>query len=66
MAKETIIIQAAKTEQSIQQIEFLLNQLKGIERVLIDTTDGEVNVEYNEKFISKEQITDVLKKNHFQ
>jgi hypothetical protein len=64
MAKETIFVRHAKSEQSIQQIEYLLSHLEGIERVLLDTSDGELKIVYNERIISKEQISTILKENN--
>ena len=56
MAEETIYVSGATSGQPIQQIEQVLNQLDGIERVLVDTADGEVKVEFDEKKISRERI----------
>lgn len=43
MAETTIFVKEATTDSIIQQIEQLLNQIDGVERVLIDTEDGEEN-----------------------
>jgi copper chaperone CopZ len=56
MAEETIYVSGATSGKPIQQIEQVLNQLDGIERVLVDTADGEVKVEFDEKKISRERI----------
>lgn len=65
MAVETIFVNEATSEKPIQEIESLLNQLDGIERVLLDTTDGEVKVEFDDKKISIEQIVITLKQHNF-
>jgi hypothetical protein len=65
MAEETIFVSEAISEEPIQQIEHLLNQLDGIERVLVDTTDGEVMVEFDDRKISKEQIVLTLQQHNF-
>lgn len=65
MKQETIFISEATSEKPIQQIEYFLNQLDGIERVLIDTADGEVKVEFDEKKISREKIVHTLEQHHF-
>jgi copper chaperone CopZ len=56
MTEETIYVSGATAGRPIQQIEQVLNQLDGIERVLVDTADGEVKVEFDEKKISRERI----------
>ncbi|PGT77940.1 heavy-metal-associated domain-containing protein [Bacillus sp. AFS040349] len=56
MVLETIFVNQATSGKSIQQIEQSLNKLEGIERVLVDTADGEVKVEFDDDKISKEQI----------
>ncbi|MCM3162994.1 cation transporter [Metabacillus litoralis] len=65
MAEETIFVKEATSEHSIQQIEYLLNELAGIERVLIDTEDGEVKVQYDDKRISKERIILTIHQHNF-
>jgi copper chaperone CopZ len=65
MAKATIFVNEATSGQPIQQIEHLLNQLDGIERVLVDTADGEVKVEFDDKKISRERIVITLQQHNF-
>ena len=65
MAEETILIPSATSRAPIQQIQQLLQGKDGIERVLIDTNDGELKIEYDEKKISSENIHAHLKENHF-
>jgi copper chaperone CopZ len=65
MTEATIFVDEATSEQTIQQIEHLLKQLDGIERVLVDTADGEVKIEFNDKKISKERIIITLQQHNF-
>lgn len=65
MAEETIFVNEATSGKPIQQIERILNQLDGIERVLVDTADGEVRVEFDNKKVSKERIVITLQQNDF-
>jgi copper chaperone CopZ len=65
MAEETIFVNEATSVQPIQQIEHLLNQLDGIERVLVDTADGEVKIEFDDKKISRERIVITLQQHNF-
>ncbi|WP_042148549.1 metal ABC transporter ATPase [Paucisalibacillus sp. EB02] len=65
MSEQTIFIKEATSEPGILKVEEILNQLYGIERVLVDTDDGEVKVEFDEKAISKERIVTTLIENNF-
>lgn len=65
MSEQTIYIKEATSKPGIVKVEDLLNQLHGIERVLIDTDDGEVRVEFDEKAISKERILTALIESNF-
>ena len=65
MAEETIVVNEATSGAPIQQIESLLNQLDGIERVLVDTADGEVKVEFDDTKISRERIVLTLQQHNF-
>ncbi|WP_077618449.1 hypothetical protein [Bacillus sinesaloumensis] len=66
MSEATIFIKEATNEKDIQEVEYLINQLEGVERVLIDTVDGEVKVEFDDQVVSKEDILSILKDNHYQ
>lgn len=66
MAEITIVVTEATSDPSIQQVERLLSQLNGIERALVDTADGEVKIEFDDKIISKELISDTLTQHGFQ
>ncbi|GGB31566.1 hypothetical protein F3157_04020 [Virgibacillus dakarensis] len=65
MAEVTIIVKEATSGSAIQEIEHYLNQLDGIDRVLVDTADGEVKVEYDDKKISGKRIVDSLQQHDF-
>ncbi|WP_047986055.1 hypothetical protein [Ornithinibacillus californiensis] len=65
MNEHTIFVKEATTESGIWEVELLLNQLHGIERVIVDTNDGEVKIEFDDKLISKEQIVTTLVENDF-
>ncbi|WP_026905902.1 metal ABC transporter ATPase [Paucisalibacillus globulus] len=65
MSEQTIFIKEETSEPEIIKVEEILNQLSGIERVLIDTDDGEVKIEFDEKTISKERIITILIENNF-
>jgi copper chaperone CopZ len=65
MSEQTIFIKEATSEPEIIKVEEILNQLSGIERVLIDTDDGEVKIEFDEMIISKERIITILIDNNF-
>jgi copper chaperone CopZ len=64
MSEQTIYIKEATSKPGIVKVEDILNQLHGIERVLVDTDDGEVRVEFDEKVISKERIVTTLIENN--
>ena len=66
MAKISIVINEEISEHSIQEVELLLSQLDGIERALLDTTDGEVKIEFDDKIISKEHIFLTMQQQGFQ
>lgn len=66
MAEATIFVNEARYELPIQQIEDVLNELDGIERVLIDTGDGEIKVEFDDKKISTERIIATLQEYDYE
>ncbi|WP_072889079.1 heavy-metal-associated domain-containing protein [Ornithinibacillus halophilus] len=65
MKETTIFVKEAVEELSIQKIEKTLMDQDGIERVLIDTDDGEIKIHYNEKHINHEQLIVVLEERGF-
>ncbi|RXI96669.1 hypothetical protein DS745_23510 [Anaerobacillus alkaliphilus] len=56
MNEFTIHIKEATDEEPIATLEMILMQMEGIERALVDITDGEVKVSYNENKVSKDEI----------
>ncbi|WP_045516060.1 heavy-metal-associated domain-containing protein [Neobacillus niacini] len=65
MGEATIFIKEATGDKQIQQIEQLLNQIEGVERVLVDTNDGEVKIEFDEQKVSKDKILSTLEQNNY-
>jgi copper chaperone CopZ len=65
MSKATMFVKELAGENQIQQIEQLLTQMEGVERVLMDTDDGELKVEFDEQKVSKEQIISTLAQNNY-
>ncbi|MBS4171668.1 heavy-metal-associated domain-containing protein [Bacillus sp. FJAT-49736] len=60
MTQETFIINKATSEESVQEIEQALSQLRGVERVLMDIDDGEVKIEFDENIISSKRILSAI------
>ncbi|MGG1401317.1 heavy metal-associated domain-containing protein [Bacillus salipaludis] len=56
MTNLTLQVKEAVNPEAIQRIESMLVQIEGVERALVDTDDGEIKIEYNEKQISAENI----------
>lgn len=65
MAEITFFVKEATTGQVIQQIEQILNEYDGMERVLIDTEDGEIKIEFNDDVITEEQIATALMEQNY-
>lgn len=65
MAETTIFVKEATIDSIIQQIEQLLNQIDGVERVLIDTEDGEVKLEFDTDKITEEEIASMLMEQNY-
>lgn len=65
MGETTIYLKEATAEPQIQQIEYLLNQIEGMERVLIDIDDGEIKMEFDENTITAEEIASTLMEQNF-
>jgi copper chaperone CopZ len=65
MGEATIFIKEASGERQIQQIEQLINQMEGVERVLVDTEDGELKIEFDDWKISKDDILSTLEQNNY-
>ncbi len=50
----------ADSHVSIQEIESLLNNIEGIERALVDVSDGEVKIDYAPDQVSYDSIVQRL------
>ncbi|WP_194840786.1 hypothetical protein [Filobacillus milosensis] len=51
-----MFVKGVATALEIQDVEHILNELAGVERVLIDTEDGKINIKYDDTQISMEHI----------
>jgi copper chaperone CopZ len=65
MGEATIFIKEATGEKQIQQIEQLINQMEGVERVLVDTDDGELKIEFDDRKVSKDEILSALEQSNY-
>lgn len=65
MSETTIFVKEATSSSQIQQIEEILNRLDGIIRVLIDTTDGEIKIEFDHKELSREDIEMAIREHNY-
>lgn len=63
MAEVTIVVKEATFGPPIQEIEHFLHELDGIDRVLVDTADGEVKIEFDDT-ISGERIVRSLQQHN--
>ncbi|MCU9612372.1 hypothetical protein OEV98_02195 [Caldibacillus lycopersici] len=66
MAETTIYVQNPPTHTNIQQMEDILLKLDGTIRVLVDTQDGEVKIEYDESKVTVDDLTAALESEHYQ
>ncbi|WP_078410079.1 heavy-metal-associated domain-containing protein [Priestia abyssalis] len=65
MNETTFFLKETATDQSIINVEHILAGMKGIEKVSVDTTDGEVKVEFDHTKISRERIAITLQQHNF-
>ncbi|MBB6453356.1 copper chaperone CopZ [Salirhabdus euzebyi] len=56
----TLFIKEAQDHDNIQKLESFLMGVTGVERVLIDTDDGEIKVEYDEQMLDLVEITKLI------
>lgn len=59
----TIFVKEATKEQPIASLENILVQMKGIERALVDTEDGEVKIIFDEEQLTPEMIKNSIEMN---
>ncbi|WP_164669292.1 hypothetical protein [Virgibacillus doumboii] len=64
MAEVTVFTD--ETGSELQQVEQFLIQMDGIERVLADTDDGELKIEFDENTISGRRIIGTLQNQYYQ
>lgn len=60
MGTSTFFLGKIKSEHDIQSLEKYLISVTGIERVLMDTDDYEIKVEYDEKTIELKQVAEMI------
>jgi hypothetical protein len=65
MPHSTLFIKEAHGHDNIQSLEAFILGLNGIERVLVDTDDGEIKVEYNDEEIQLTEITEQIESGGF-
>ncbi|WP_456278371.1 heavy-metal-associated domain-containing protein [Bacillus sp. AK128] len=65
MSISTFFLGRIEGEHDIQSLEQSLSRVPGIERVLMDTTDNEIKIEYDEKTIELRKIADIISKRGF-
>lgn len=65
MNETTFFVKETAVEQPLINIEQILAGMKGIEKVSVDATDGEVKVEFDNKKISRERIAITLQQHNF-
>lgn len=65
MAEVTITVKEATAGPTIQKIEQFLHELDGIDRVLVDTADGDVKIQFDAKKITGERIVASLQQHNF-
>ncbi len=65
MKEMTVYLKETTAEQPIQSLESALMTTDGIERALVDVSDGEVKIVYNENQITKETVLEKIKEQGF-
>ncbi|MCP8970065.1 heavy-metal-associated domain-containing protein [Ectobacillus ponti] len=65
MAEATLHVTDANSAESIQALEGILKDLHGVERALVDTSDGEVKIQYDDTLVSQERIVITLQQHGF-
>jgi len=65
ISEVTILMEETESEASNQQLEQVLNQVGGIDSVLIDAEHGKVKIRFDNTRISKERIIITLNQHDF-
>jgi hypothetical protein len=66
LKETTFFIKEAASPSVIESLEDVLTDIEGVERALVDLTDGGVKIQFNENQISEEQIAFILQGHGFQ
>lgn len=61
MKEMTVYLQETTNAQPIETLEAALLNTNGIERALVDVSDGEVKIMYHEEQITKESVLEKIK-----
>ena len=61
----TLFVKEATSEKPIRALEAVITAIDGVERALIDTTDGEVKITFDEKVLDQEQLIERIRQDGF-
>lgn len=61
----TIFVKEATSEKPIQELEALVTAVEGVERALVDITDGEVKISFDSQQVSEKVIIDKVQQEGF-
>lgn len=61
----TLFVKEATSEKPIRALEAIIIAMDGVERALVDTTDGEVKITFNEKVLNQEQLIERIRQDGF-
>ena len=61
MKEMTVYLKETTDAQPVQSLESALATTEGIERALVDVSDGEVKIVYDENQITKESVLEKIK-----
>lgn len=61
----TIFVKEATSEKPIQELEALVTAVEGVERALVDITDGEVKINFDSQQVSEKAIIEKVQQEGF-
>lgn len=61
----TLFVKEATSEKPIRALEAIVTAMEGVERALVDTSDGEVKITFDEKQLTEEQLVETIKQDGF-
>lgn len=61
----TIFVKEATSEKPIQELEAIITAVEGVERALVDITDGEVKINYDSQQVSEKAIIEKVQQEGF-